>query len=353
MTDPKSDAAVDGDTATSLPKLVVVREGPKEATQGWATILWRFRFLPLVMALIFFGGIVGLYFQPPGLRKVFEVFKLEPGGGTSTPIAIPVLKPKSVEQNLGAPHHVVGLGKLIPLGDVTTLSPPFGAGDARIAAINVKEGDKVEAGAILATLDNKLQIEAVIDSSHAVVISREASLAQVRNATRASREEAQAALARARATLANAEQDFARTDDLAQRGITTRASADQKRTARDEGTREVERLSATLSRFTSVNSEEQPDVIVALRSLDAAKADLQRAEQDLEKAYVRAPLAGTVLTIHVRPGEKPGTKGVLNMGDIEHMTAEIEVYQTQIGHVAIGDVVERPPMHWEYRLKEQ
>jgi HlyD family secretion protein len=77
-----------------------------------------------------------------------------------------------------------------------------------------------------------------------------------------------------------------------------------------------------------------------MRNLDAAKADLLRADQDIEKAHIRAPRAGTILTIHVRPGEKPGAKGVLNMGDIEHMTAEIEVYQTQIGRVSIGDSVE-------------
>jgi HlyD family secretion protein len=54
---------------------------------------------------------------------------------------------------------------------------------------------------------------------------------------------------------------------------------------------------------------------------------------------VRAPAAGTVLTIHVRPGEKPGNKGVLNLGDLTNMTAELEVYQTQIGQVAVGDPV--------------
>jgi hypothetical protein len=79
---------------------------------------------------------------------------------------------------------------------------------------------------------------------------------------------------------------------------------------------------------------EQPDVIVAMRNPDAARADVQRTDEDIEKAYIRAHAAGTILTIHVRPSEKPGSKGVLNMGDTAHMTAEIEVCQTQIGTVA-------------------
>ncbi len=286
------------------------------------------------------GGIIGLYFQPPGLRKVFELLKLQPGGGTKHPIAVPVGSTPAPIAKASLSRQVVGLGRLIPLGDITTVSPPFGANDARIATIKANEGDVVEAGAILATLDNEPSMTAAIEAARATIRSREASLAQTRASVRASRDEGKAALDRARATLANAVREFERTDALYKRGISTAVASDQKRTARDEATREVERLTATLSRYDNAKPDEQPDVIVATRNLDAAKADLVRAEQDLEKAYIRASRAGTVLTIHVRPGEKPGAKGVLNMGDIEHMTAEIEVYQTQIGRVAVGDAVD-------------
>ncbi len=30
---------------------------------------------------------------------------------------------------------------------------------------------------------------------------------------------------------------------------------------------------------------------------------------------------------------------MLNLGDLTHMTAELEIYQTQIGQVAVGDLV--------------
>ena len=71
----------------------------------------------------------------------------------------------------------------------------------------------------------------------------------------------------------------------------------------------------------------------------AAKTQVAQAERDIEKAYVRAPIAGTVLDVHVRPGERPGTNGVLDLGDTTQMTVEAEVYQTMIGRVAIGDPV--------------
>ena len=326
-----------------LPKLVVAR-APADPKDPRRAALWRFlrvaRFVPLIMGLVMLGGVIGLYFQPPGLKKFFSVFGLQPGGGTSTPIAVPVDKGKSPAAKAQLPSRVVGLGKLIPKGDVTTLALPFGSADARIATIAVREGDTVEAGAILATLDNEQPIKAAIEASRATVAAREAAFVQTQAQVRASRDEAEAAWKRAKVTLANAEREFERVDGLFKRGVSSSVAADQKRTARDEAQREVERTRATLSRYDNASLDEQPDVIVARRNLEAARADLARAGQDLEKAYVRAPRAGTVLTIHVRPGEKPGAKGVMTLGDIDQMTAELEIYQTQIGRVSVGDPVE-------------
>ncbi|MBC7637872.1 MAG: FtsX-like permease family protein [Acetobacteraceae bacterium] len=85
-----------------------------------------------------------LYFQTPGLRAVFALLKLQPGGGTSTPIAVPVAALGTAASKPTPLRQIIGLGKLIPLGDVTTVSPPFGANDARIATIKVAEGEAVD-----------------------------------------------------------------------------------------------------------------------------------------------------------------------------------------------------------------
>jgi len=39
----------------------------------------------------------------------------------------------------------------------------------------------------------------------------------------------------------------------------------------------------------------------------------------------------------VRTGERPGTEGIIDLGDTSQMTVEAEVYQTMIGRVTIGD----------------
>ncbi len=329
-----------------LPVLAVRRDAgrdPHAARDMAITVAKRARFIPLIMALVATGGVIGLYFQPPGLQKLMGLLKLTPGGGTSTPIAVPVDKSLTTkaEANNSVPRApvVVGLGKLLPSGDVVTVAPPFGAGDARIATIQVAEGDRVTRGAVLATLDNKAALEAAAVSARATLAARDAALTQTRAAVRASRDEARAALDRAQATAANTERDFERSEKLLKGGYTTEAAFLQKKTLRDETMREVQRARATLSRWEATDPDQQPDVLLAARNVDAAKAELARAESDLDKASVKAPTDGTVLTIHVRAGEKPTAQGIMNIGNIDKMTAEIEVYQTQIGQVAIGDGV--------------
>lgn len=326
-----------------LPLVVIDRTKPPAPPQPLDVarrVLWKIRFLPLAMALMMTGGIVGLYFQPPGLKLVFSWFKLTPGGGTSTPIAVPAERKPAAAAPAARPRTVVGLGKLVPAGDVIVIAPPYGAGDARIAKLDVKEGDRVTKGQVLAVLDNEPALRSLAESARATMNAREAAIAQTLATVRASRDEARAALQRAEATARNADTELKRVEALFARGVSSEATFLQKRTIRDEAAREVEKAKATLSRWESVEPNQHPDVIVAVRNFDAAKADYARAVGDLEKAHVTAPIDGTVLTVHVRAGEKPGSKGILNLGNIDRMTVEIEVYQTQIGSVGVGDSVE-------------
>jgi HlyD family secretion protein len=342
MSDKTAPPAARADGGEALP-LVVVPRGAGALTVITPSPARRFfrvaRFVPLVMGLIMLGGFIGLYFQPPGLQRLMAFLNLQPGGGTSTPIAVPVGSAPGLPQAPPAPRYVAGLGKLLPEGEVITVAPPFGAGDARVAVLKVKEGERVEQGAVLAVLDNERQFLAAAEAARATVAAREAAFAQTKANVAASREEARAQLARAEALAQNAAREFERVEELRRRGFAADQNYELRRTTRDETLREVERLKATLSRYGG-DIEAQADVVVAARNLDSAKAELARAAADLDKAYVRAPQASTVLSINVQPGEKPGTQGLMNLGDIERMKAEIEVYQSQIGRVSVGDAVE-------------
>lgn len=77
----------------------------------------------------------------------------------------------------------------------------------------------------------------------------------------------------------------------------------------------------------------------SLKPILQPRVDFDRAELDLERAYVRAPEHGTVLDINVRVGESPPSGGMIDLGDTSRMTVQAEVYQTLIGRVTIGDPV--------------
>ena len=216
---------------------------------------------------------------------------------------------------------------------MVSVAPPSGAGDARIAELLVSVGDVVDAGETLAILDNLPQLESAVASAKAALRVREASLLQTRASNTASSAEAQASLERAKATATVAHLELDRVTSLLERRVTTRAVFDQTLAAAAQADRDVERAQATLSRYATGSDILQADIAVAQANLNAARATLASAQQDLNRAYVRAPERGQVLDINVRAGERPSTAGIIDLGDTSQMTVEVEVYQTMIGRV--------------------
>ena len=301
----------------------------------------RWLLVLLIPVFMFTGAVIGLYFQPPALQKFYALTGLQPGGGSDAPIALPPdidLPPRMAETML--PSDVVGLARILPRGDISIVAAPYGAGDARLSGILVAVGDRVEKGAPLAWLDNRTALESAVLMAEANLAIREAGLMQTRAAVAASRDEAQAALDQARSNAAEAASSLTRTEELFQRNVTTEATLDAMRTAAAQASLAVTRAEATLKRFSGVALDAQPDVVVAARNVDAAKAELARARLDLERAAVVAPISGTILDIHATPGQRPPAQGIMEMGDTSQMMAEVEIWQDRISAVAKGQPVE-------------
>lgn len=294
-------------------------------------------FVPL---LLFTGAVIGIYVQPPALRAFLRLTGLRPGGGTSSPIAVPVEDVIAKQSKESMVRSVVALGRLAPEGKVISISPPFGSGDSRIEEIKVEIGSRVERGEILVLLDNRSSLESALASAEANVALQRTTLEQTRSTIGASLNEANATLERAKASESLALQDLQRTQSLRKNQAVSQASLEQAVTAHSKAQKDVAIAEATVSRFDSQKIENQPDVAVAARRLDSAIAEMNSARLNLARGTVTAPVSGTILDIHARPGEKPGPKGILDIGNIERMTAELEVYQSEIGLIAVGQRVE-------------
>ncbi len=75
------------------------------------------------------------------------------------------------------------------------------------------------------------------------------------------------------------------------------------------------------------------DIQLAQAEVNNAIALLKKAETELDRAYIRAPMNGQILKIHTRPGEKQNTKGIAELVQTDSMIAIAEVYQTDIAKV--------------------
>lgn len=240
---------------------------------------------------------------------------------------------------VSGPAEIVALGRLLPRGRILAIAPPAGAGDARIAELPIEEGSRVAAGAVLAVLDSAPVLRAALAEAEAEVAARQAALDQTRVAVAAARQEARAALARAEAALPILRRDLDRAIALQARGAATPQTLDQRRLAYDQAVQEAARAAAQLQRQDAPNPEAQVDVLLARRTLDAALAARDRTAAELDRATVRAPSAGTVLTLHARPGERPGTEGILSFGTLDDMIAEVEVHENQTARLHPGAAV--------------
>ncbi len=285
------------------------------------------------------GGFIGLYFQPPGLAALFRAAGLEPGGGSRNPIAVAAPGPNAAESADAATGDIVALGRLVPRGNTVVIAPPFGAGDARIETLNVSAGQKVDANQVVAVLDSLAEREAAVEIATAAVAVREATLSQTQSSVRSSRKQTQAALDRAKTVAKQAQADLTRTQRLHRDGIATLSELEQAQSQAEQAASSVTEGNATLSRYASGRRGSQADVLVATKNLASARAERDHAEQEVEKSKVRAPSSGVVLSVRARPGERPGSGGIITLGDIDEMIAEVEVYQDLVGRVEVGDRV--------------
>ncbi len=90
-------------------------------------------------------------------------------------------------------------------------------------------------------------------------------------------------------------------------------------------------------RQTSVTSEARLEE--AERDVLVGEAELAAAQERLALARVTAPVAGQVLLVHAREGERIGEFGLLELGQTQHMYVVAEVYETDIGLVSEGQAV--------------
>ena len=187
----------------------------------------------------------------------------------------------------------------------------------KVVNLAVNEGDRVKIGQFLLQIDPK-SLQRRVEGGAASLQAAQASIAQIRQS-----------IETAQAQLLQAQQTLARQQDLWKQQLTTRE-------ALEKAVNDV--------KVAESNVQEREKQISPQESrINIEKATLESARYDLSKVRMESPIDGIVTRRNVQEGETAviGTMNnagtvLLELADMGVIQAEVEVDETNVPHVQIG-----------------
>lgn len=200
----------------------------------------------------------------------------------------------------------------------------------RVVALNVREGDRVRTGQVLARID-AVQAESAVASSVAAVQALEADAAGTDKTVAAAQADVEAAVARE----TQATQSLQRAKDLAVSGLTARADLDAAQATADAATAQVAAARASLARAQQARDAAQ-------RRVAQGRADQTRVRDQLAKTNITAPIDGVITRLDVEEGEmvvmgvqnQPGSI-LMTISDLSALNAEVKVAEADVLRLAL------------------
>jgi HlyD family secretion protein len=230
------------------------------------------------------------------------------------------------------------LGRIEPASRIRRLAPAPSQEGARIERLLVAEGDRVTEGQVLAEFSDAVLKDAATRQAEAHLAQAQARLERTRTAGRPSEIAAQRARIEAlRAAEDSARREAERAERLERTGAGAEAVAERARFAANRTRAERAEGEASLETLLRPRSE---DLALAEAELAAAEAALARARAEAALARLRAPIAGTVIRVIARAGERAGNDGVLEIADLARMDVVADVYETDLPRLRLGAAAE-------------
>lgn len=206
----------------------------------------------------------------------------------------------------------------------------------RIVSVDVREGDRVKAGATVMTLE-RTRVAAQTDALQAEAQRQRDALAELQAGTRVEQvAQARADLARTRAQAVDARAYLARLQPLGQRKLVAAADVDRARAAADSADAQVRAAQAFLAELENGTRSERIDQ--ARSAVRAADAQVAAQSVSLEKLRIVAPRDGRVDSLPYKLGDQAPTGAplaVLLVGDAPY--ARVYVPEPMRARVKIGD----------------
>ncbi|WP_284126452.1 efflux RND transporter periplasmic adaptor subunit [Parerythrobacter aestuarii] len=223
------------------------------------------------------------------------IWRSQPDRSLSEPTQEP---PRATGKLANAPR-VAGAGVVEPSSEVIQIGTAL---SGLVTTLNVQPGDYVEQGQPLFTVDTRA-IRAQLQQAGAQIA------------------EARAAIAEAQAAQATASQQLA-----LYRNVDDPAAVSRAEVIRAEGEAKAAGTRLQLARAR----------------LEAAQAAANSAQTEIGRATVRAPMAGEILSVNIRPGEYLSTMGgggstpFIEMGQTRPLHVRIDIDESEIARMQMG-----------------
>lgn len=236
--------------------------------------------------------------------------------------------------------------------------------------VSIAKLDRVKAGAKTGDIQaQQAKIAALQAQIQADKLAQQETISRITVQWEGERTAQTAAIRRLESEVKNARSEFLRYEQLHKEGAISSSLFDSKRliweTAQQQqveaqailqridatSRKQIKEASIALGKINNTGDKQIAEAQANLRSLsevrpvetrevqtevENARASLKRAQTELEQATVKAPLAGQIIKINVRVGEKIKEAGIADLAQIDRMMAVAEVYQNEIGKVKVG-----------------
>ena len=201
----------------------------------------------------------------------------------------------------------------------------------RIVALPIKEGDRVTAGQLLARID-PVQAAASAEAAQAALAALQADAQGAANQQRT----AAAAVEEAKARATEASNALTRAKQLRDSGLMAPADFDRAEAAAAAAQAQVTSASAALEKSIAALQSAQ-------RRAAQGQAERARANDQLQKTDITAPMSGVVTRLDVEIGEmvvigvqnQPGTI-LMTVSDLSTINAEVKVAEADVMRLSVG-----------------
>ncbi len=229
---------------------------------------------------------------------------------------------------------VAGLGVVEPrsgMVDIAALMPGV------LAAVHVREGDRVRRGDVLAELVNE-DLKARLAQSEAVLAAKTAQMNLIVRGPRPEEvKRAEAQLREEESNMRLLQLQFNRRQALVRDGAVS-AEAFNEVSSRLAASRE--RYAALSNSVAILRQGSRPEEIEAARAeVRLAQSQVTEAQASLAKSLVRASIDGIVLRRYREPGEALSTQpaiAVLQIADVSNLVVRTQIDETDILELKVG-----------------